>query len=66
MRRLLTNHVQYTHSTVARDILARWNVNKTKFVKVMPKDYKIILAAIETARRTGIPEEQAIMEAAHG
>ena len=66
VRRLLTNHVQYTRSTVAQDILEHWTLNKNKFVKVMPKDYKIILAAIETARRTGIPEEQAIMAAAHG
>ena len=66
VRRLLSNHVQYTRSTVAQDILDHWTLHKTQFVKVMPKDYKIILAAIETARRTGIPEEQAIMEAAHG
>ena len=66
VRRLLANHVQYTHSAVAQDILDHWTVNTHKFVKVMPKDYKRILAAIETARRTGIPEEQAIMAAAHG
>jgi glutamate synthase (NADPH/NADH) large chain len=66
VRRLLTNHVQYTHSTVAQTILDHWTANKPKFVKVMPKDYKRILAAIETARRTGIPEDQAIMDAAHG
>jgi glutamate synthase domain-containing protein 3 len=36
------------------------------FVKVMPKDYKRVLAAIKMARETGIPEDQAVMEAAHG
>ena len=66
VRRLLTNHVQYTHSTLAQGILDHWTANKHKFVKVMPKDYKRILAAIETARRTGVPEDQAIMDAAHG
>ena len=66
VRRLLEKHLHYTHSTVAQGILDRWTLNKEKFVKVMPKDYKLILEAIETARRTGIPEEQAIMAAAHG
>ena len=32
----------------------------------MPKDYKRILEAMEKARLTGISEEQAVMEAAHG
>jgi glutamate synthase domain-containing protein 3 len=51
---------------VAQKILDRWNRNKSRFVKVMPKDYKRILEAVEKARRTGIPEDEAVMEAAHG
>jgi glutamate synthase (ferredoxin) len=66
VRKLLKNHVRYTQSTVAQKILDRWNLNSTKFVKVLPKDYKRILAALEKARRTGMPEDQAVMEAAHG
>ncbi len=66
VKKLLKNHLRYTQSTVAQKILDRWNLNKEKFVRVMPKDYKRVLEAKEKARRTGIPEDQAVMEAAHG
>ena len=66
VRRLLKNHVRYTQSTVAQRILERWDLKREKFGKVMPKDYKRILEAMEKARLTGISEEQAVMEAAHG
>jgi hypothetical protein len=32
----------------------------------MPKDYKRVLAAIIKAQEIGIPEDRAVMEAAHG
>mgnify|MGYP003674511086 FL=1 len=63
---LLRNHVRYTQSTVAQKILDNWHREIKNFVKVMPKDYKKVLLAIENARRTGIPEDQAIMEASNG
>ena len=66
IKNLLGKHVQYTQSTVARKILEHWHKYEGKFVKVMPKDYKRILAAIKKARETGIPEDEAVMEAAHG
>ena len=63
---LLRNHVRYTQSTVAQKILDQWKIHRKNFVKVIPKDYKTVLQAIETAKRTGVPQDQAIMEAAHG
>jgi len=63
---LLRSHVRFTQSTVAQAIVDNWKVARGNFVKVMPKDYKKVLAAIETAKRTGIPEDQAIMEASNG
>jgi len=63
---LLGRHVLYTQSTVAQKILEKWPMYRSRFVKVMPKDYKRVLEAMEKARRTGIPEEVAVMEAAHG
>ena len=63
---LLSKHVKYTHSTVAEKILENWSDYQGKFVKVMPKDYKRVLEAIKTAREKGLPEDEAIMEAAHG
>jgi glutamate synthase (NADPH/NADH) large chain len=63
---LLKKHVQYTQSRVAERLLADWSNVRERFVKIMPKDYKRVLEAMEKARRTGISEEQAVMEAAHG
>ncbi len=63
---LLTKHVQYTQSTVAQKILDKWRHYQSKFIKVMPKDYKRVLLAIKKARETGMPEDEAVMEAAHG
>jgi len=63
---LLTKHVQYTQSTVAEKILDNWNGYQTKFVKVMPKQYKRVLEAIKRGKEKGLSEEEAIMEAANG
>ena len=36
---LLKKHVQYTQSETAEMILKHWETEKTKFVKVYPRDY---------------------------
>ncbi len=41
---LLSRHQEYTGSTVAKKILKDWPAVAGKFVKVMPKDYKRVLA----------------------
>jgi glutamate synthase (ferredoxin) len=66
VRDLLQRHVRYTESDVAAGILADWDAVRPKFVKVMPRDYKRALAAMERARAEGIPWERAVMEGAHG
>ncbi len=63
---LLRRHVRYTQSTVASRLLERWDRNRARFVKVMPKDFKRVLEAMERARRNGASEDDAVMEAAHG
>jgi glutamate synthase (ferredoxin) len=66
VKNLLKRHLHYTQSTVAEHILDNWKTLQTTFVKVMPKDYKRILSAIKRAQETGVPEDRAVMEAAHG
>ncbi len=63
---LLTKHVEYTKSTVAKNILDDWKNHLAKFIKVMPKDYKRVLAAIKKAEAEGTSVDEAVMEAAHG
>ncbi|WP_454164120.1 glutamate synthase large subunit [Gordonia iterans] len=63
---MLTEHRDETRSPVAAKILGNWAVAQTKFAKVMPRDYKRVLEAIEMAERTGRDVNEAIMEAARG
>jgi glutamate synthase (NADPH/NADH) large chain len=63
---LLRRHVRYTQSAAAAEILADWAAAQPRFVKVMPRDYKRALAAMQRAREEGIPWERVIMEGAHG
>ena len=43
LRALLENHLKYTGSTVAKDILDDWDVKVKHFVKVMPRDYARVM-----------------------
>ena len=43
LRYLIENHARYTGSSVAQDILGRWQAAVPQFVKVMPRDYKRVL-----------------------
>ncbi|PYO57387.1 MAG: glutamate synthase subunit alpha, partial [Candidatus Rokuibacteriota bacterium] len=63
---LLARHIRYTQSPVAARLLVDWERAQEKFVKVIPKDYKRVLAAIKKAQETGISVDDAIMASAHG
>jgi glutamate synthase (ferredoxin) len=53
VRELIRAHVAHTGSGYAEQILATWEAVQPKFVKVMPKDYKRVLAAEARARAEG-------------
>jgi glutamate synthase (NADPH) large chain len=63
VRTLIQNHLDYTKSTRAKAILDDWKTYLPKFVKVMPKDYKRMLACIERAKDQGLTGDEAIMAA---
>jgi glutamate synthase (NADPH/NADH) large chain len=44
LKRLISNHEAYTGSAVAREVLDNWDTALGQFVKVMPTDYKRVLA----------------------
>ena len=50
VRQLIAKHVQLTGSTWAQMVLDRWGTPDGRFVKVMPRDYKRVLAAEARAR----------------
>ncbi|MDQ0379588.1 glutamate synthase large subunit [Amycolatopsis thermophila] len=66
LRDAVEAHFVETESPVARQLLADWEAGLARFGKVMPKDYKRVLAAQAEAEREGRDVNEAIMEAAHG
>ena len=44
LKALVENHLTHTGSSLAQDILHNWHEKLTEFVKVMPTDYKRVLA----------------------
>ena len=47
LKQLISNHADFTGSTVAGAVLNNWANQVTRFVKVMPKDYKRVLSERE-------------------
>jgi glutamate synthase (NADPH/NADH) large chain len=69
LRDMLQAHVDATDSPVGQQILTDWDGQMKHFVKVMPRDYKRVLAAIAEAEAAGSDKDQiatAIMAAASG
>ncbi len=50
LSQLITNHLKYTGSPKAKAILDDWATYRTKFVKVMPVEYRRALREMEMAR----------------
>ncbi|MFW0793070.1 glutamate synthase large subunit [Gordonia sp. CPCC 205515] len=63
---IINEHRAETDSPVAAAIMADWDTTREHFAKVMPRDFKRVLAAIENAERSGRDVNEAIMEAARG
>ena len=65
LKGLIDNHISETGSDVGIRILADWNRLQTRFVKVLPRDYKRVLSAAAEARKDGRDEIDAIMASAN-
>jgi glutamate synthase domain-containing protein 3 len=50
---LIDRHVTWTGSAYAAGILSKWRAMQARFVKVMPRDFKRVLAAEARARAEG-------------
>jgi glutamate synthase (NADPH/NADH) large chain len=69
LRETVQQHYEETGSTVAAELLADWGSGVSRFSKIMPTDYKAVLAAKDAAERDGLSESETtrkMMEAAHG
>jgi glutamate synthase domain-containing protein 2/glutamate synthase domain-containing protein 1/glutamate synthase domain-containing protein 3 len=63
VRALVQQHQEYTGSARARTLLGRWDTVVPHFVKVMPRDYKRVLACVRRAHDQGLSGDEAIMAA---
>ena len=63
LREMIERHLEYTGSGVAGALLSDWSASLDRFVKVIPKDYKRMLAHIRRARESGLSGDDALMAA---
>jgi len=63
VRAMVERHLHYTNSKRARQVLDGWDAMVGRFVRVMPRDYKRMLACIARAHEQGLTGDDAIMEA---
>ncbi len=67
LRATIRAHLDHTGSAVAQRMLNSWAVEVSRFRKVMPTDYKRVLAVMAQAEQEGLSEDettQRIMESA--
>jgi glutamate synthase domain-containing protein 2/glutamate synthase domain-containing protein 1/glutamate synthase domain-containing protein 3 len=63
LKALVQKHADATGSANAKRILAAWETSRARFLKVIPKDYKRVLACLKKAHDQGLSGDDAIMAA---
>ena len=63
VQNMIRRHAEYTKSQRAWQALALWDQVVTKFVKVMPKDYKRVLETLDRVKSKGLSGDEAVMAA---
>ncbi|PZD72704.1 Ferredoxin-dependent glutamate synthase 1 [Acaryochloris thomasi RCC1774] len=63
LKEMIQRHIDYTESKRGIKVLADWEGMLPKFVKVMPRDYKRVLQAIEKAIEDGLSGDDALSAA---
>ena len=63
LKTMIELHMKYTGSRKAKMILDSWPGMVSKFVKVIPHDYKRVLESLERVKESGLSGDEAIMAA---
>jgi glutamate synthase (NADPH/NADH) large chain len=63
IRRLLERHVEYTGSARAKALLDDWQTTVSRFIRVVPNDYRRVLEAQARMRERGLSQDEAEMAA---
>jgi glutamate synthase (NADPH) large chain len=69
LRTTIQRHLEFTGSAVAQRVLNDFDTEVTHFRKVMPRDYKLVLSVMASAKADGLTEQETsdrVMEAARG
>ncbi len=63
VRGLIRRHAEFTGSLLAHRVLSNWDEALGRIVKVLPKDYKRALQAMQAVEERGLSGEAAVMAA---
>lgn len=63
VRSMIERHAKYTRSELARTLLEDWDRTRNQFVRIIPRDYRRMLQAIERFRQSGASGEEAALAA---
>jgi glutamate synthase (ferredoxin) len=63
LRALVARHVEVTGSPHAQRLLDAWPTVLPRFARVIPKDYKRVLACLQRAHDQGLSGDEAVMAA---
>ncbi len=63
VRTMVQHHLEYTQSKLAKQMLDLWADMAPRFVKVIPKDYKRVLQALQRVKSAGLSGDEAVMAA---
>jgi glutamate synthase (NADPH/NADH) large chain len=63
LKSMVEKHAEYTGSSRATMMLIGWQNNLSRFIKVMPTDYKRVLQALERAGAAGLSGDDALAAA---
>lgn len=63
LKTMIENHLKYTGSKRAKQLLDNWDTEKGNFLKVIPKAYKEMIEEIKKCKASGMNDEDAIMDA---
>jgi len=63
---VVRTHVDLTGSIVGRALLDDWEAAAGRFVRIMPRDFRKVLALRAEAASRGLDADELIMEASHG
>lgn len=62
LRNMIRRHVQFTGSVLGNEILKNWDITKSKFIKVMPTDYKAVLLKRKEVEKTAQQQQDVAAE----